>query len=143
MTRFHVFAVALYSSFAAAAFGQSASWPSADVIARANSYHPPKATELAAKLSEQPDMTGLWTQLSPKGAGAGPVFDPEHTFYSPLQPVAGEARFGPIPGTYLTNVPYNTEYELRYEQYVEAAKAGKARDTFAACVPYGVGRQFA
>jgi len=141
LTRFHRFAVALFASFSvASAGGQSASWPSADVIARADRYDPPKAAELAAKLSQQPDMTGLWTQLAPKGVGAGPVFDPEHTFYSPLQPVPGEARFGPIPGTYLTNVPYNAEYKRRYEQYVEDAQAGKARDTFAACVPYGVPR---
>ena len=141
MARFHTFAIALCASFAAtSAFGQGASWPSADVIARADRYDPPKATALAAKLSLQPDMTGLWTQLAPKGVGAGPVFDPEHTYYSPLQPVAGESRFGPIPGTYLTNVPYNAEYKRRYEQYVDEAKAGKARDTFAACVPYGVPR---
>src|SRR5262245_32002056 len=141
MSRLNAFAAALCASLAAAsAFGQSASWPSADVIARADRYDPPQLTELAAKLSQQPDMTGLWTQLAPKGVGAGPVFDPEHTHYSPLQPVPGEARFGPIPGTYLTNVPYNADYKRRYEQYVNDAMAGKARDTFAACVPYGVPR---
>jgi hypothetical protein len=138
---FHAFAVALASSVVALpAFAQSSRWPSADVIAGADRYDPPKATALAAKLSQQPDMTGLWIQLAPKGSGAGPTFDPAHTFYSPPQPVEGESRFGPIPGTYLTDIPYKPEYKRLYEQYVNDAKAGKARDTFAACVPYGVPR---
>src|SRR5262245_3437409 len=140
-TRLHGFAVAALAACAVApACAQRANFPGADVIAGADRYAPPKATALAAKLATQPDMTGLWTQLVPSGAGAGPTFDPAHTYYPPQQPVAGEARFGPIPGTYLTNVPYNAEYKRRYEQYVDDAKAGKARDTFAACVPYGVPR---
>ncbi|HTQ98841.1 MAG TPA: hypothetical protein VMH83_02580, partial [Candidatus Acidoferrum sp.] len=43
-------------------------------------------------------------------------------------------------GTYLTGIPYNPEYRRRYEQYIKDAQQGKARDTFAACVPYGVPR---
>jgi hypothetical protein len=84
MTRLHTVAIALSASFAAApASGQSARWPSAEVLAGADRFDPPLARELAAKLAQQPDMTGLWTQLVPKGVGAGPVFDPEHTHYSP------------------------------------------------------------
>ena len=140
-TRLHAFAVALLAGCAVGpACAQRNNWPGADVIAGADRYDPPKATALAAKLATQPDMTGLWTQLVPSGAGAGPTFDPAHTYYPPQQPLPGEARFGPIPGTYLTNVPYNPEYKRKYEQYIEDAKVGKARDTFAACVPYGVPR---
>ena len=115
-------------------------WPSPQSIAGADHYRPPRLKDLAGKLAQQPDMTGLWTQLSPKGAGAGPTFDPVHTSYAPQQPVEGEARFGPIPGTYITGIPYTPEYRRRYELYVADAKRGKARDTFAACTPYGVPR---
>ena len=115
-------------------------WPSAQAIAGADHYKPPRLKGLASKLAKQPDMTGLWTELSPKSAGAGPTFDPERTYYPPNQPVKGEARFGPIPGTYIKDIPYTPEYRRLYEQYVADAKQGKARDTFAACVPYGVPR---
>ena len=115
-------------------------WPTDRAIAGADHYKPSRLKDLASKLARQPDMTGLWTELSPKAAGAGPTFDPEHTFYPPNQPVKGEARFGPIPGTYIKDIPYTPEYRRRYEQYVADAKQGKARDTFAACVPYGVPR---
>jgi hypothetical protein len=115
-------------------------WPSAQAIAGADHYKPPRLKDLAARLARQPDMTGLWTELSPKTAGAGPTFDPEHSYYPPNQPAKGEQRFGPIPGTYIKDIPYTPEYRRRYEQYVADAKQGKARDTFAACVPYGVPR---
>ena len=115
-------------------------WPSARAIAGADHFQPPRLKDLAAKLARQPDMTGLWTELSPRSSGAGPTFDPEHTHYPPDQPVKGEARFGPIPGTYDEDIPYTPEYRRRYEQYVAEAEQGKARDTFAACTPYGVPR---
>jgi hypothetical protein len=45
-----------------------------------------------------------------------------------------------MPGTYLKGVPYTPDYQRRYQQYVKDATEGKARDTFAACFPYGVPR---
>src|SRR5260370_40400083 len=78
--------------------GSGRGLPSPELIANAANYQPPKLGELAAKLAQQPDMTGLWSAMQPAEAGVGPVFDPIHTFWPP-QPVQGEARFGPVPGT--------------------------------------------
>jgi len=113
--------------------------PTPEILARANSYAPPKLTELAAKLAAQPDMTGLWTFIQPPGACRGPLFDPPNSVCPPPPP-EGEATFGPMPGTYMTGIPYTPEYQKIYDRHVEESKEGKARDTFAACIPYGVPR---
>lgn len=113
--------------------------PPPEILAHANSYQPRKLTELAAKLAAQPDMTGMWEIAEPAGAPEGPLFDPEHSVF-PKQQVKGEATFGPLPGTYDARIPYTPEYQGIYRQYVAEAKQGHARDTFAACVPYGVPR---
>jgi hypothetical protein len=113
--------------------------PSPELIRNADTYDPPLLTDYAAKLAQQPDMTGLWVAMQPVDAGAGPTFDPVNTFW-PKQPVPGESLFGPIPGTYLKGIPYNAEWQARYDLYVKEALAGKSRDPFAACRPYGVPR---
>jgi hypothetical protein len=113
--------------------------PSPDVISNADHFQPPKLLAYAAKLAEQPDMTGLWAAMSPKGAGHGPTFDPAHTSYPP-QPPAGEAGFGPIPGTYIKDIPYNAEFQRKYQDLVRETTEGKSRDDFPACFPYGVPR---
>ncbi len=113
--------------------------PSPEVIANANRFDPPKLTRYAARLAEQPDMSGTWTTMVPKGAGNGPTFDPVHTVYPPRLP-AGESSFGPLPGTYIKGIPYNATYQKKYREYIKETTEGKSRDTFAACVPYGVPR---
>ncbi len=113
--------------------------PSHAVIANADKFDPPKLAQYAARLSQQPDMSGTWTTLVPKGAGNGPTFDPAHTVYPPRLP-AGESTFGPLPGTYIKGIPYNATYQKRYRELVKETTEGKSRDTFAACVPYGVPR---
>lgn len=113
--------------------------PSAEILAHAESYRPRKMTDLAARLAQQPDMTGTWMIAEPADAPEGPLFDPQHAHAAP-QPIKGESTFGPIPGTYDTQIPYTPEYQKLYRQHVEEAKQGHARDTFAACVPYGVPR---
>jgi hypothetical protein len=113
--------------------------PSAQVIERAAQYKPRTLAELAAKLAQQPDMTGTWLNAEPTGAPIGPLFDPEHSF-APKRAVAGESSFGPLPGTRNTAIPYTPDYEKLYRQHVQEAQEGHSRDTFAACVPYGVPR---
>ncbi len=113
--------------------------PSPELIQNADHFDPPRLTEYATKLAQQPDMTGLWFGLAPKDAQGGPIFDPEHAIYGKAQ-VQGESGFGPTPGTRMTNIPYTDEYQKRYDEYVKEALAGKSRDDFAACVPYGVPR---
>ena len=113
--------------------------PDAQTIANADRFNPPKLTEYAARLARQPDMTGSWTTMVPKGAGNGPTFDPVHTVYPP--PLArGEATFGPLPGTYIKGIPYNAEYQKKYKALIEETTEGKSRDTFPACVPFGLPR---
>jgi hypothetical protein len=122
------------------AFGQApGGLPDPELIRNAATYNPPTLVEYADKLAKQPDMTGLWRAMQPKDAGVGPVFDPENTFWPP-QPVEGEARFGPMPGTYLKGIPYKPEWQAKYDQYIKEAQEGKSRDQFAACRPYGVPR---
>jgi hypothetical protein len=113
--------------------------PTREELARADRYVPPKLTALAAKLASQPDMTGSWVHIQPPGACRGPLFDPPNSTCPPPPP-EGEATFGPMPGTRMTGIPYTPEYQKMYDQHVEEAKEGKARDTFAACIPYGVPR---
>jgi hypothetical protein len=119
--------------------GSGRGLPNPDQIANADNYQPPKLSELAAKLAQQPDMTGLWNAMQPVEAGVGPVFDPVHAFWPP-QPVPGEARFGPVPGTYIKDIPYTAEYQKKYLGLIQETREGKSRDTFAACEPYGVPR---
>src|SRR5215469_16465309 len=119
--------------------GSGRGLPAAELIANADNYRPPTLSELAAKLAQQPDMTGLWRPMQPAEAGVGPVFDPVHTFWPP-QPVQGEARFGPVPGTYIKDIPYTAEYQKKYRELIQETTEGKSRDTFAACEPYGVPR---
>jgi hypothetical protein len=116
--------------------------PTAQIIANADSYKPLKLTGLAAKLAQQPDMTGTWAIVEPTGSPEGPLFDPEHS-RAPRQQPEGEATFGPVPGTRDTAIPYNTEYQNIYDRHIAEAEEGHARDTFAACVPYGVPRMLA
>jgi hypothetical protein len=126
--------------FATVAFAQSSKGlPSAELIANADKFNPPTLSEYAAGLAQQPDMTGTWMAMVPKGAGNGPTFDPVHTFYPPAL-ARGEATFGPLPGTYIKGIPYNAEYEKKYRELIKETTEGKSRDTFPACVPYGVPR---
>lgn len=113
--------------------------PTPEVIAKANSFKPPRLADYAAKLAAQPDMTGAWKPLDPADAGPGPIFDPEHGVWSGrLQP--GESTFGPLPGTYIKDIPYKPEYRKRYEALIKETTEGKSRDTFAACFPFGTPR---
>jgi hypothetical protein len=113
--------------------------PSADIIARANRYDPPKVGAYAQKLAQQPDMMGQWIPMQPVGAGRGPTWDPVNTFWPP-QPPPEEQGFGPIPGTYIKGIPYKPEYQAKYRKLIDETLQGKSRDTFAACFPYGVPR---
>ncbi len=113
--------------------------PSADIIARANRYDPPKVGAYAQKLAQQPDMMGQWMPMQPVGVGRGPTWDPVNTFWPP-QPPPEEQGFGPIPGTYIKGIPYKPEYQAKYRKLIDETLQGKSRDNFAACFPYGVPR---
>jgi hypothetical protein len=115
-----------------------AQMPTAEQLARAEKYEPPKLRELASKLKGRPDMTGTWVLVEPAGACPGPLFDPANATCPSNSEGGSEA--GPAPGTKLTAIPYNRTYAAMYEQHIAEALAGKKRDTFPSCVPYGVPR---
>lgn len=141
MVKKAVLIAALLLGAAAGAQAQTSNsqMPTAQELASADRYAPPKLGALAAKLAAQPDMTGSWTHIQPPGACRGPLFDPPHSTCPPPPP-EGEATFGPMPGTRMTGIPYTPEYQKIYDRHVAEALEGKARDTFAACIPYGVPR---
>jgi len=115
------------------------SMPSEEAIAHADNYQPQRLTGLAAKLAQQPDITGTWMTAEPLDAPVGQIFDPEHAVVE-RRPLPGEVTFGPLPGTYDAAIPYNEKYRKIYQQHIAEAKQGHSRDTFAACVPYGLPR---
>ena len=60
------------SALLAAAFAQGfggGGLPRPDLIKNADSYQPPRLGDYAAKLAQQPDMTGSWSAMQPMGAG--------------------------------------------------------------------------
>ena len=124
---------------AAAQPGGPSGLPSPDVIARANSFKAPHLTDYAQKLASQPDMTGAWRPMDPSSAGPGPLFDPVNGYF-PSRLAPGEATFGPLPGTYIKGIPYNAEWQKKYEALIHETTEGKSRDTFAACFPFGTPR---
>jgi hypothetical protein len=132
---------AIAGLFVALAHAQPApkGMPDAKTIANADKYNPPKLTKYAARLAHQPDMTGTWMAMVPKESGNGPTFDPSNTFYPPAL-ATGESTFGPLPGTFIRGIPYNEEYQKKYQALIKETLEGKSRDTFPACVPYGVPR---
>ena len=96
------------------------------------------------KMRKLPDLNGRWMM----SAGdlrrpAEVMFDPEHRFVPP-DPAGEEADFGglvgPLPGSYLTGIPYNEEYRKKYEQIVRDTADGRSIDAVAACRPYGFPR---
>jgi hypothetical protein len=75
-------------------------------------------------------------------AGARLMFDPAHAYVEPDP--AGEVGgfdFGPIAGSYLTDIPYKPEFRSEYAATVARTKAGLASDPVGAgCRPYGMPR---
>ncbi|MGD2168295.1 MAG: hypothetical protein PVF63_09320, partial [Gammaproteobacteria bacterium] len=70
-------------------------------------------------LADMPDWSGIWTLSD------GIMFPgPEHAVYA--EDPAGEdggLAFGPLPGSYITGVPYKPEYQAIYDAKVERAAA--------------------
>jgi hypothetical protein len=113
--------------------------PSAQLLQHAADYVPPKLAALAAKLAAQPDMTGIWAFIQAPSDCRGPVFDPANAT-CPARALEGESTFGPLAGTRVTGIPYNAKYQAIYDRNIAESLEGKARDTFATCIPYGVPR---
>jgi hypothetical protein len=127
--------------FTTSAYAQFTShYPTPEIIANADKFQPPRLTHYAARLAQQPDMTGTWLPLAPKDAcGWVITVDPVHTV-CPGKQKPGESVFSPFPGTYVEGIPYNDEYQKKYKELVAETVEGKSRDNFPACFPYGVPR---
>jgi hypothetical protein len=96
------------------------------------------------QLKRLPDINGQWMPT----AGGKPrpsemMFDPEH-FYFPPDPaqgdLAGAGLVAPLPGSRDTDIPYNAEYQAKYEANVKSTINGQSVDEVAACRPYGFPR---
>ena len=127
--------------FTTSAYAQfNSNYPTPEMIANADKFQPPRLTHYAARLGQQPDMTGAWLPLAPKGA-CGWVLsaDPVHTV-CPGRQKPGESVFSSFPGTYVEGIPYNDEYQKKYKDLVKNVVEGKSPDHFPACFPYGVPR---
>jgi hypothetical protein len=90
------------------------------------------------QLAEMPDWTGIWTPIG------GIMFPgPEHAVYAE-DPAGDEGglAFGPLPGSYITGVPYKPEYQTMYEEKVRrAAEEFYVDDPVGGCMlPHGMPR---
>ncbi|WP_428099428.1 hypothetical protein [Candidatus Rariloculus sp.] len=89
-------------------------------------------------LAEMPDWSGIWNIAD------GIMFPgPEHAVYA--EDPAGEdggLEFGPLPGSYITGVPYKPEYQAIYDEKVErAAREFYVDDPVGGCMlPHGMPR---
>jgi hypothetical protein len=91
-----------------------------------------------------PDWNGRWIPTSGgKRRPAEIMFDPGN-FYEEPDPAgeddAGAGVAGPMPGTKLTGIPYNAEWQAKYDKIVQDTKNGKSIDRVGACEPYGFPR---
>ena len=73
------------------------------------------------------------------------MFDPRNFYEAPDPAGKGEEGdgagiAGPMPGTKLTGVPYNAEWQKKYDDIVRNTAAGKSVDRAAICEPYGFSR---
>ena len=98
----------------------------------------------AARLRKLPDWNGRWRPSSgPKPRPAEIMFDPDH-FYNPPDPSPpedqGAGLVGPMPGAYLTDIPYNDEWAKKYRKIVQDTVDGRSIDKVAICQPYGFPR---
>lgn len=94
----------------------------------------------ARALARLPDWNGRWRPWSRKPRPAEIVFDPEH-FYLPPDPAGeGSGLVGPLEGTKLTSIPYNAEWQAKYDRIVKDTIEGRSVDRVGACAPYGFPR---
>ena len=95
--------------------------------------------DYADRLLKMPDMTGVWvfTQPNPKVHVA--IFDPSQAVV-PYQWSDQLPAFGPVPGSYMTNIPYKPEWAAQYKKAVQDAKEGRVIDDTGACKPNGMPR---
>jgi len=89
-------------------------------------------------LADMPDWSGIWNPVG------GIMFPgPEHAVYA--EDPAGESgglAFGPLPGSYITGVPYKPEYQAVYDAKVaRAAEEFYVDDPVGGCMlPHGMPR---
>jgi hypothetical protein len=102
-------------------------------------YTSPKIDdEYTDQLKKLPDWNGQWLmQAAPKLRPAQLMFDPEH-YFQPSD-IESPPQTGPLPGSYLTDIPLKPEYKAQYMKTVADTVAGKAIDQVAGgCKPYGM-----
>ena len=119
-------------------------------LAQVTGPPPPKAPDpkapvhtvsqaLADRLTKMPDMNGVWvfTQPNPKVHVA--IFDPSQAVV-PYQWSNDLPAFGPNPGSYEPNIPYNAEWAAKYKKAVRDSAQGRSIDDAGSCRPNGMPR---
>jgi len=101
--------------------------------AQARAFKSPKiSAAYAGRLQRLPDWNGRWRPTSGrKPRPAEILFDP-FAFYNPPDPAPAEDEgaglVGPMPGAYLTDIPYNDEWRARYRKIVQDTAEGRSID---------------
>ena len=93
----------------------------------------------AARLAAMPDMSGVWTFTQPDPKVHVAIFDPSQAVV-PYEWSLELPAFGPNPGSYEPNIPYNAEWAAKYKKAVRDSAQGRAIDDAGACRPNGMPR---
>lgn len=99
-------------------------------------------SEYAERLAHMPDMNGVWDYTQLKRTVHIAVFDPSQAIV-PYQWSDELPAFGPNPGTYEPNIPYNAKWAAEYKKAVRDSAQGRAIDDSSACKPNGMPRLMA
>jgi hypothetical protein len=93
----------------------------------------------AARLAAMPDFNGVWTFTQPNPKVHVAIFDPSQAVV-PYQWSLDLPAFGPNPGSYEPNIPYNAEWAAKYRKAVRDSAEGRAIDDAGSCRPNGMPR---
>ncbi len=96
----------------------------------------------ADRLMKMPDFNGVWDFTQPKHTVHVAVFDPSQAIV-PYQWSDELPAFGPNPGTYEPNIPYNPKWAAEYKKAVKDSAQGRAIDDSSSCKPNGMPRLMA
>ena len=91
------------------------------------------------RLAKLPDMNGVWLFTQPNKKVHVAIFDPTQAVV-PYQWSDDLPAFGPNPGSYEPNIPYNAEWAAKYKKAVKDSAQGRAIDDAGSCKPNGMPR---
>ncbi|MEO6339357.1 MAG: hypothetical protein ABIO39_04910 [Caulobacteraceae bacterium] len=121
--------------------------PAAADAAKGGAFTAPKFGDAYIEaMRKLPDWNGRWRPTSAgKRRPAEIMFDPLNFYEAPDPAGKGEEGdgagiAGPMPGSKLNKIPYNAEWQKKYDDIVKNTVAGRSIDRAAICEPYGFPR---